>query len=165
MGEHISLKSRAGDIGAYLATPTGTARGGIVVIQEIFGVNHHIRAVTDKFAAEGYLALAPQFFDHIKTGVELGYTPDTIAEGRKYVTELGLDTPIQDVEAAMAELKKRGAHKVGVAGFCWGGTITWLSATRLKPDAAVGYYGGGIHGTGPLGNPLYKVVSGPRTAT
>ena len=147
MGEYISLKSSVGDIGAYLATPTGTARGGIVVIQEIFGVNHHIRAVTDKFAVEGYLARAPQFFDQIKTGVELGYTPDTIAEGRKYVTELGLDRPIQDVEAAMAELKRRGAPKVGVTGFCWGGTITWLSATRLKPDAAVGYYGGGIHGT------------------
>ena len=147
MGEHISLKSQAGDIGAYIATPTGTPRGGIVVIQEIFGVNHHIRAVTDKFAADGYLALAPQFFDHIKTGIELGYTPDTIAEGRKYVMELGLDRPIQDVDAAIAELKKRGARKVGVTGFCWGGTITWLSATRLRPDAAVGYYGGGIHGT------------------
>ena len=90
MGEDIRLKSKAGEIGAYLATPKGTPKGGVVVIQEIFGVNHHIRAVTDKFAADGYLALAPRFFDHIKTGIELGYTPDTIAEGRKYVTELGL---------------------------------------------------------------------------
>ena len=83
MGEDIRLKSKAGEIGAYLATPKGTAKGGIVVIQEIFGVNHHIKAVTDKFAADGYIALAPRFFDHIKTGIELGYTPDTIAEGRK----------------------------------------------------------------------------------
>ena len=147
MGEHISLKSKAGEIGAYLAVPKGTPKGGIVVIQEIFGVNHHIKAVTDKLAAEGYIALAPQFFDHVKKGVDLGYTPDTIAEGRKYVMELGFDKPVQDVDAAMAELKKRDARKIGVTGFCWGGTITWLAATRLKPDAAVGYYGGGIHGT------------------
>ena len=83
MGESIRLKSAAGEIGAYLATPKGTPRGGVVVVQEIFGVNHHIRAVTDSFAAQGYLALAPQYFDHIKTGIELGYTPDTIAEQRK----------------------------------------------------------------------------------
>ena len=147
MGEDIRLKSKAGEIGAYIAAPKGTPKGGIVVIQEIFGVNQHIRAVTDQFAADGYLALAPRFFDHLKTGVELGYTPDTIAEGRKYVTELGVDKTVQDVEAAIEELKKRGARKVGVTGFCWGGTITWLSATRLKPDAAVAYYGGGIYGT------------------
>ena len=147
MGEHIRLKSAAGEIGAYLATPTGTPKGGIVVIQEIFGVNPHIRAVTDKFAADGYIALAPCFFDHIKPGIELGYTPDTMAEGRKIVTELGFDKPVQDVDAAIAELKKRGAKKVAVTGFCWGGTITWLSATRLKPDAAIAYYGGGIYGT------------------
>ena len=145
MGEHIRLKSAAGEIGAYLATPTGTPKGGIVVIQEIFGVNQHIRAVTDKFAADGYIALAPCFFDHIKPGIELGYTPDTMTEGRKIVTELGFDKPVQDVDAAIAELKKRGAKKVAVTGFCWGGTITWLSATRLKPDAAIGYYGGGIY--------------------
>ena len=80
MGEDIRLKSKSGEIGAYLATPKGTAKGGVVVIQEIFGVNHHIKAVTDKYAADGYIALAPRFFDHIKTGIELGYTPDTIAE-------------------------------------------------------------------------------------
>ncbi|MBS0517526.1 MAG: dienelactone hydrolase family protein [Proteobacteria bacterium] len=147
MGEDIRLKSSAGEIGAYLATPKGTPKGGIVVIQEIFGVNHHIKAVTDKFAAEGYLAIAPCFFDHVKTGVELGYTPDTIAEGRTYVTELGFDKPVADVDAAIAELKRRGVGKVAVTGFCWGGTITWLSATRLKPDAAIAYYGGGIYGT------------------
>jgi carboxymethylenebutenolidase len=147
MGEDIRLKSKAGEIGAYLASPAGTPKGGVVVIQEIFGVNHHIMAVTDKFSQQGYLALAPRFFDHIKTGVELGYTPDTIAEGRKYVTELGFDKPVQDVEASIEELRRRGTRKVAVTGFCWGGTITWLSATRLKPDAAIGYYGGGIYGT------------------
>jgi carboxymethylenebutenolidase len=147
MGEDIRLKSKAGEIGAYLATPKGSPRGGIVVIQEIFGVNQHIRKVTDFFAAQGYLALAPRFFDHVKPGIELGYTPDTMAEGRKIVMGMGFDTPVQDVEAAIEELKKRGVKKVGVTGFCWGGTITWLAATRLKPDAAVGYYGGGIYAT------------------
>ena len=147
MGEDILLKSKAGDIAAYLATPKGTAKGGVVVIQEIFGVNHHIRAVTDKFAAGGYIALAPRFFDHIKKNIELGYTPDTIAEGRGYVMTPGFtDKAVQDTEAAIAELRKRGAKKVAVTGYCWGGTICWLAATRLKPDAVSGYYGGGIHG-------------------
>ena len=148
MGDTIVLKSKAGDIGAYLATPKSSPKGGVVVVQEIFGVNRHIRAVTDSFAAQGYLALAPQYFDHIKPGIELGYTPDTIAEGRGYVMTAGFtDKAVQDTDAAIAELKKRGARKVGVTGYCWGGTITWLAATRLKPDAASGYYGGGIHGT------------------
>jgi len=152
MGEDIRLKSAAGEIGAYLAKPAGTPpnnslRGGIVVVQEIFGVNQHIRKVTDFFASQGYLALAPRFFDHIKTGIELGYTPDTIAEGRGYVMTPGFtDKAVQDVEAAIQELKTRGTKKVAVTGYCWGGTISWLAATRLKPDAVSGYYGGGIHG-------------------
>jgi len=147
MGEDIRLKSAAGEIGAYLAKPAGAAKGGIVVVQEIFGVNQHIRKVTDFFASQGYLALAPRFFDHIKPGIELGYTPDTIAEGRGYVMTPGFtDKAVQDVDSAMQELKKLGAKKVGVTGYCWGGTISWLAATRLKPDAVSGYYGGGIHG-------------------
>src|SRR5260370_3043981 len=139
MGEDIRLKSKAGEIGAYLAIPKGTPKGGVVVIQEIFGANHHIKAVTDKFAADGYLALAPCFFDHIKTGIDLGYTPDTIAEGRKYVTELGLDKPVQDVDAAMEELKKRGARKVVVTGYTCGGTLAWRAADRLNPHVRAAY--------------------------
>ncbi len=147
MGEDIRLKSAAGAIGAYLAKPTGASKGGVVVVQEIFGVNQHIRKVADFFAGQGYLALAPRFFDHIKPGIELGYTPDTIAEGRGHVMTPGFtDKAVQDVEAAMQELKTRGAKKVAVTGYCWGGTISWLAATRLKPDAVSGYYGGGIHG-------------------
>ncbi len=147
MGEDIRLKSAADEIGAYLAKPAGTPKGGIVVIQEIFGVNQHIRKVTDFFASQGYLALAPRFFDHIKPGIELGYTPDTIAEGRGYVMTPGFtEKAVQDVDAAIKELKTLGAKKVGVTGYCWGGTISWLAATRLKPDAVSGYYGGGIHG-------------------
>src|SRR5262245_66318468 len=121
MGEDIRLKSKAGEIGAYLAAPNGTPKGGVVVIQEIFGVNHHIKAVTDKLAQQGYLALAPRFSDHIKTGVELGYTPHTIAQGRKYVTELGLDKPLQYVEAAIGELKRPGARKSAGPGLRCGG--------------------------------------------
>jgi carboxymethylenebutenolidase len=148
MGDSIRLKSAAGEIGAYLASPKGSPKGGVVVVQEIFGMNHHIRAVTDSFAAQGYLALAPQFFDHLNPGIELGYTPDTIAEGRGYVMTPGFtDKAVQDVQAAMDELKKRGVTKVAVTGYCWGGTISWLAATRLKPDAVSGYYGGGIYGT------------------
>ena len=147
MGEDIRLKSAAGEIGAYLAKPAGTPKGGIVVVQEIFGVNQHIQKVTDFFASQGYLALAPRFFDHIKPRIELGYTPDTIAEGRGYVMTPGFtDKAVQDTDAAIQELKTRGAKKVGVTGYCWGGTISWLAATRLKPDAVSGYYGGGIHG-------------------
>jgi carboxymethylenebutenolidase len=147
MGEDIRLKSAAGEIGAYLAKPAGTPKGGIVVVQEIFGVNQHIQKVTDFFASQGYLALAPRFFDHIKPGIELGYTPDTIAEGRGYVMTPGFtDKAVQDTDAAIQELKTRGVKKVGVTGYCWGGTISWLAATRLKPDAVSGYYGGGIHG-------------------
>jgi carboxymethylenebutenolidase len=147
MGNTISLTSADGfTLSAYTAGPTAATKG-LVVIQEIFGVNHHIRAVADKFAADGYIALAPRFFDHIKPGIELGYTPDTIAEGRGYVMSAGFtDKAVQDVQAAMDELKKRGAKKIAVTGYCWGGTIAWLAATRLKPDAVSAYYGGGIHG-------------------
>jgi carboxymethylenebutenolidase len=148
MGEDIRLKSAAGEIGAYLATPKGTGQGrhrghpGDLRRQPSHqGGDRPVRA-------DGYLALAPRFFDHIKPGIELGYTPDTIAEGRGYVMTPGFtDKAVQDVDAAIQELKRRGARKVAVTGYCWGGTIAWLAATRLKPDAVSGYYGGGIHGT------------------
>lgn len=146
MGEYISLTASDGaTVGGYLATPSGTPKGGLIVVMEIFGVNHHIRAVTDKFAKDGYLALAPVFFDRIRKGIELGYTADAIQEGRNHVMALGLDKALLDVQSALDELHRRGTKKVGITGFCWGGTVTWLSACRLGVDAAVGYYGGGIH--------------------
>ncbi|HJQ59961.1 MAG TPA: dienelactone hydrolase family protein [Vineibacter sp.] len=147
MGENVRLKAKDGvEVGGYLATPAGTPKGHVVVVMEIFGVNHHIKAVTDRLAADGYIALAPQFFDRIKPGIELGYTADTIAQGREHVMALGMDKPLADVQAAIDALKARGAKKVGITGFCWGGTVTWMSACRLPVDVAVGYYGGGIHG-------------------
>jgi carboxymethylenebutenolidase len=142
MGEHLKLNA---EIGAYLARPAGTPKAGVVVIQEIFGVNNHIRNVTDRFARDGYLALAPQYFDRIRPKIELGYTPDGIAEGRTHVMAVGQEKAVADTADAIAKLRELGAKKVGTVGFCWGGTIVWLSATRLTPDAAVGYYGGGIH--------------------
>ncbi len=146
MGETIKLKAADGvEVGGYLATPTGTPKGYVIVVMEIFGVNNHIRNVTDKLAADGYMALAPQFFDRLGPKIELGYSPETIQAGFKHVTALGFDKALADVAAGIAALKARGAKKVGITGFCWGGTITWLAACRLGVDAAAGYYGGGIH--------------------
>lgn len=128
---------------AYRAEPAGAPRGGIVVIQEIFGVNHHIRAVTDSFAREGYLAIAPAMFDRVRRGVELDYTPAGIAEGRKLRAAIPLDAAMADVTAAVAAVS--GAGRVGIVGYCWGGYITWMASARVEWLAcAVPYYGGGI---------------------
>jgi len=125
-------------IGAYLATPAGVSKGGIVVVQEIFGVNAHIRSVADGFAAHGYTAIAPAFFDHVESDVELRYDPADYDRGKKLVTEVGIDRAVGDVASAAASI--RSAGKVGVVGYCWGGTIAFLSATRLGLPA-VSYYG------------------------
>jgi carboxymethylenebutenolidase len=125
-------------IGAYLATPAGVSKGGIVVVQEIFGVNAHIRSVADGFAAHGYTAIAPAFFDHVESDVELRYDPADYDRGKKLVTEVGIDRAVGDVASAAESI--RSAGKVGVVGYCWGGTIAFLSATRLGLPA-VSYYG------------------------
>jgi carboxymethylenebutenolidase len=142
MGTTIKLTSADGfEIGAYRADPAGTPKGGIVVVQEIFGVNNHIRGDTDKFARHGYAAIAPAFFDRIEPGVELAYDEAGIEAGRGYVGKLDIDKVLADVQAAAKVLEAVG--KVGVVGYCWGGTIAWLSATRLGLPS-VGYYGGHI---------------------
>src|SRR5215218_5296446 len=125
MGETVRLKASDGfELSAYVARPSGTPKGGLVVVQEIFGVNGHICRVTDGFARDGFLAIAPALFDRIEPGIELGYT-------RK------------DIEAARAAVASVGS--VGVIGYCWGGFLAWISATRLPGfSAAVSYYGGGI---------------------
>jgi carboxymethylenebutenolidase len=148
MGSTISLTAADGaTIGGYLAEPTGTAKGGIIVLQEIFGVNSHIRSVTDRVAAEGYVALAPIFFDRLGGGIELDYNPDTIQQGIGHVSRLGAEMPLADIASAIAELQSRNVGKIGITGFCWGGTFTWAAACNLPGlSAAVGYYGGGIHG-------------------
>jgi carboxymethylenebutenolidase len=148
MDTTISLTSADGNaIGGYLATPDGPAKGAVVVVQEIFGVNSHIRSVADRLAADGFVALAPQYFDRLSADIQLGYEGSDLQTGIGHVTALGMDNPLADTAAAIAHLHAAGHPKVGITGFCWGGTMTWASACRLDGlSAAVGYYGGGIHG-------------------
>lgn len=144
MGETITLKAADGhQLSAYKAVPPGSPRGAVVVAQEIFGVNGHIRRVCDGFAGEGYLAIAPALFDRVRPRVELGYEPPDIEKGRGIRGELGWDGPLADLQAAIDEAGRHG--RVAVVGYCWGGSLAWLSATRLNGVAcAVGYYGGQI---------------------
>jgi carboxymethylenebutenolidase len=143
MGDTITLTAPDGHrFGAYLATPSGRERGGIVVIQEIFGVNRHIRAVTDRFAEDGYAALAPALFDRAERNLDVGYDEAGIARGRAVRQRVAYDGALRDTAAAIAHLQRFG--KVGIVGYCWGGNIAWLAACRLSVAAAVGYYGGDI---------------------
>lgn len=143
MGEFTTIMARDGhEFRAYLAAPPGKPRGAIVVIQEIFGVNPHIRAVTDGFAAEGYTAVAPSLFDRVRRGIELGYSAPEIQEGQGYVKQLEVEKTLRDVAAAAAIVKHSG--RVGMVGYCWGGRITYISASQLKLACGVVYYGGGI---------------------
>src|SRR5690348_4282841 len=139
MGDHIQLNtSDTQCIGAYLAKPAAKPKGGIVVVQEIFGVNQHMRNVTDRFAANGYVAIAPAFFDHIETGVELGYDDAGFKRGRDLVGEISFERAIEDVASAAESI--RSAGRIGCVGYCWGGTVAFLAATRLAMPS-VSYYG------------------------
>jgi carboxymethylenebutenolidase len=146
MGDWIELKPEgAGPIRAWRANLAGKPRGGVVVIQEIFGVNSHIRAVTDKFAGEGYLAVAPAIFEHVEKGFDVGYDAEARQRGMAIVGKTDREQVLRDVAAA-TEVAKEGG-KVGIVGFCFGGTIAWAAAARVSGlSAAVGYYGGGIIG-------------------
>ncbi len=139
MGQMINLNTSGMQcIGAYLAKPAGAPNGGIVVVQEIFGVNAHMRSVADAFAALGYTAIAPAFFDHVETGVELGYDDESFQRGRALVGQISFDRTIEDVASAAESI--RSAGRVGVVGYCWGGSVALLAATRLALPA-VSYYG------------------------
>ena len=143
MGSRIELTAGDGHtLSAYRADPAGEAHGGIVIVQEVFGVNDHVRGVCDGYAADGYAVVAPALFDRVKKGVELGYDGDDLTHGRELRGEIGWDNPLLDVRAAAESL--RSAGKVGVVGYCFGGSVAWLAATRLEVDAAVGYYGGQV---------------------
>jgi carboxymethylenebutenolidase len=144
LGKHVSLTSADKfQLGAYRAQPSGASKGGVVVIQEIFGVNHHIRAVCDRLAGEGYAALAPALFDRQVKNFESGYSPDEIAEARKFVANPDWSAMLRDSQAAIDNLKDGG--RVGIMGFCMGGTVSFLAACRLAGlNAAVCYYGGQI---------------------
>jgi carboxymethylenebutenolidase len=140
VGEFTRLMARDGhEFDAWLAPPPGTARGAILVLQEIFGVNAHIRAVADGFAAAGYVAIAPCLFDRVKSGVELGYTPEDLQLGRGYVLQLKEQDVLLDMQACLNVVKHAGA--VGTVGYCWGGSLAYLAACELPVACAVSYYG------------------------
>jgi carboxymethylenebutenolidase len=143
----ISLTAGDGfQTSAYVSEPSGKAKGAIVVLQEIFGVNSHIRAVADDFAAAGYLAVAPSTFDRVQRNVELGYAPNEISEGARLkaaVEALPAPGVLQDVQAAVDYAARAG--KVGIVGYCWGGLLVWRAAEKVRGlSAAVSYYGGGV---------------------
>ncbi len=144
MGSWIELTAADGArISAYRADPAGKPRGGIVVAQEIFGVNSHIRSVCDGYAAEGYRTIAPALFDRYQKGVDIGYSADDIAKGRELKAKAGIDDALADVSAARDALQ--GAGKIAILGYCWGGYVAWMAASRLAGFAcAVPYYGGGM---------------------
>ena len=144
MGQTISLTCADGvTITAARAEPAGKPRGGLVVLQEIFGVNAHIRSVADRFAAAGYLAIAPCLFDRYHPGVELATSPGEIGVGMDIMKAAKKAETMLDIVAAIGAASEAG--KVGVTGFCWGGTLAYLGACHLPGlSAAVGYYGGDI---------------------
>ncbi len=144
MSKTLSLTAADGhQFSAYLTEPAGTARGGVVVLPEIFGVNSHIRSVADGYAADGYLVIAPALFDRTERGVEIGYSPDEIQRGIALMQAVPIDKALLDIAAAMAHVKPAG--RLGMLGFCWGGALTWQAACRLDGiAAAVPYYGGGM---------------------
>jgi len=144
MGHTVDLKAADGfKLGGYRAEPAGRPKGALVVLQEIFGVNHHIRTVTDRFAAEGYVALAPALFDRAERNVELGYDQAGIDRGLKLRSQIQLTDTLADIQAAIQALSDTG--KIATIGYCWGGSLAFLSATRLNGLAcAIGYYGGMI---------------------
>ncbi len=144
MGNHITLTASDGfRLGGYRADPQGTPKGGLVVIQEIFGVNHHIRALCDRFAALGYASVAPALFDRYQPNFESGYSPAEIEHARAYIQKADMGKMLADTQAAIDSVKSVG--KVGIVGYCLGGSLAFLSACRLDGLAcAIGYYGGMI---------------------
>ena len=149
MGQFVDLTAADGQkIPAYVAQPEGKSKGGIVVVQEIFGVNSHIRGVADGYARDGYLAVAPSAFQRVRTGVELGYGDADRQTGAGYKAAAeALPAPgvLQDLQAAIDHAGRQSGGKVGIVGYCWGGLLSWRAACALDGlAAAVPYYGGGM---------------------
>jgi carboxymethylenebutenolidase len=144
VGRDITLTaSDKFELGAYRADPATAPQGAVVVIQEIFGVNHHIRAVCDRFAEQGYVAVAPAIFDRVERNFQSGYSPDEIAIARKFVANPDWKAMLADTEAAIDAVRDVGP--VGIIGFCLGGSVAYAAATQLSGlSAAIGYYGGAI---------------------
>jgi len=140
MGSYTTIMARDGhEFQAWLTAPKGRPRGALVILQEIFGVNAHIRALTDSYAAEGYTAIAPSLFDRIRRGIELGYTAQDRQEGAGYRAQLTPETTMKDVAAAVAVVRNSG--RTGTIGYCWGGSLSYLAACQLPIACAVVYYG------------------------
>jgi len=149
MGEFVKLTAADGvELSAYVARPAGKAKGAVIVVQEIFGINSHIRSIADKYAAEGYTAIAPALFDRMEPGIELSYSGEDMKKAFELYPKLDPAKSLLDIAAAYAEIAKE--HKgIAVIGFCYGGLMSWLSATRgetlkMQPSCCVGYYAGGI---------------------
>jgi len=144
VGHPIKLTASDGfQLGGYRADPATAPKAALVVIQEIFGVNHHIRNVCDRFASAGYVAVAPAIFDRIERDFQSGYSPDEVAVARKFVANPDWTAMLRDVQAAIDSVKSVGP--VGIVGFCLGGSVAYAAATKLTGlSAAVGYYGGAI---------------------
>ena len=144
MGSTITLTASDGfKLGGYRADPPGKPRGGLVVIQEIFGVNHHIRNVCDRFAGQGYASIAPAVFDRIERNFESGYTPGEVEHARTFIPKIDWAKMMLDTAAAIGEAASAG--KVGIVGYCMGGSVAFLAAGKLDGlSCAIGYYGGAI---------------------
>ena len=145
MSKVVKLQASDGhELDAYVAQPDGKPWGGLVVVQEIFGVNQHIRSVADRFAQEGFYAVAPALFDRVQRNLELTDAGEDMQKGMAAAQKINIDDAVKDVDAALQYAAKETGKPAGVVGYCYGGTLAWLSATRLAPAAAVGYYGGHI---------------------
>ena len=144
MGKMVQLTASDGHkFGAYRADPSGKPRGAIVVIQEIFGANHHIKAVADGYAKDGYVAIAPALFDRVTPNLELGYGPEDQEKGKNTRQGLKWEGVLADTQASRDAVADAG--KVGIVGYCFGGSVAWLAATRLSGfSASVAYYGGNV---------------------
>jgi len=149
MGEWVEVKAADGhELGAYVATPAKQPIGALVVVQEIFGVNAHIRSVADGYARDGFLVIAPALFDRIERDLELSYSDEDMKKAFGLYPKLNPELSLLDVAAAFAHVKQ-AERAVGVLGFCYGGLLSWLAATRgeslkMQPGCCVGYYAGGI---------------------
>jgi carboxymethylenebutenolidase len=145
MGEHVKLQASDGhEFDGYVARPAGQPIAGLVVVQEAFGVNSHIRSVTDGWARDGFLAVAPALFDRVERGVDLTYSQEDMQKGIAMIRQGTTEDRVKDLAAALDYAREATGKKAGVVGYCLGGSMAWLAATRLDPDAAVGYYGGQI---------------------
>jgi carboxymethylenebutenolidase len=144
MGKNVELTASDGHkFSAYVAEPTGKAKGALIVVMEIFGVNSHIRRVTDEYADDGYLAIAPAFFDRVQRGLDVGYSQQEIEMARGLMQKMKFEDALKDVEAARQHVASAGT--TGIIGYCWGGSVSFKSACNVNGLAcAVAYYGGAI---------------------